>query len=91
MKNKGFTLIELLVAITILVIAITLSYESFRLGTNTYRKHEKVNLLRQNMRVALFSLSRDIRCAYCSGANDAVHLQAVTRDQAIPVIASWTL
>ena len=82
MKTKGVTLIELLVAITILVVVVTLSYESFRLGINNYRKHEKTNLLRQNMRVALFSMSRDIRCAYILQANDALRFTGSHTDSA---------
>jgi type II secretion system protein J len=68
-QPNGFTLIELLVALTILVIVITTAYASFRAGLAAYRAQEENNILHQNIREALFMISRDVRSAYVSPGN----------------------
>lgn len=68
-KSNGFTLIELLVGITLLVMILATVYASYSLGLRTYKKIEKESYINQNVRQAWRVVSRDLRCAFMSGAN----------------------
>lgn len=63
-NGRGFTLIELIVGITLIVIVMSAAYAGFRSGMDMYRYQEKQNVFHQNIRQALFLVSRDMRCAY---------------------------
>jgi general secretion pathway protein J len=71
-NKKGFTLFEMMVALTIITIIATALYASLRVGMQTYKKQEECNYLHQNLRNAVFLLSRDLRCAFMSANSDII-------------------
>jgi type IV pilus assembly protein PilW len=65
-KNPGFTLVELLVAISVSAVIMTGVYVSYRSQEKSYVVQEEVAALQQDLRAAMFYMSRQIREAGCN-------------------------
>ena len=66
MTQKGFTLIELLVSIAISAIIMTAVYAAYNSQQKAYVVQEEVAALQQNLRVAMFYMSNQIREVGCN-------------------------
>ncbi|MDR0550228.1 MAG: prepilin-type N-terminal cleavage/methylation domain-containing protein [Deltaproteobacteria bacterium] len=62
-KRSGFTLVELLVVMAIGAIVSTVAFSIFRLNSSYYLQNEDDIRLQQNLRLAIYYLSRDLRMA----------------------------
>lgn len=69
-KNRGFTLVELLVAISISAIIMTAVYAAYNSQQKSYVIQEELAALQQNLRVAMFYMSNQIREAGCNPTID---------------------
>jgi type IV pilus assembly protein PilW len=65
-KNPGFTLVELLVAISISAVVMTAVYAAYNSQQKSYVVQEEVAALQQDLRAAMFYMSRQIREAGCN-------------------------
>lgn len=63
--NTGFTLVELLVAMTISLVVMAAFYQVYSSQSRSYVVHEQVVEVQQNLRAAMFYMTRDIRMAGC--------------------------
>ena len=70
-NNHGFTLIELLVVIAISGIVMAGIYSVYYSQQKSYIVQDEVAAMQQNLRVAMFHLSRDIRMAGCDPSGNA--------------------
>jgi type IV pilus assembly protein PilW len=64
-SRPGFTLVELLVAMTMGLIVLTVMFTMFRTSQRSYTLQDYVAEMQQNLRVAMSSVSRDLRMAGC--------------------------
>jgi type IV pilus assembly protein PilW len=62
-NSAGFTLIELMIAITIFGIASAAIYATYQHQQNSYLTQEQVADMQQNLRAALFFVTRDFKMA----------------------------
>jgi prepilin-type N-terminal cleavage/methylation domain-containing protein len=62
-ENSGFTLIELLVAIVIGLILMAGVYRTFRTQQDTYIVQDQVAAMQQNLRGAMYMITRDLQMA----------------------------
>ena len=62
-KQHGFTLIELLVAVTLGIIILTVIYSTFKSQQDSYIVQSQVSMTQQNLRAALYMISRDVQTA----------------------------
>jgi len=62
-SQKGFTLVELLVAMTISLIVMAAIYSTYRSQQNSYIIQDQVSVAQQNLRAAMYTMTRDIRMA----------------------------
>ena len=70
-NNYGFTLIELLVVIAMSGIVMAGIYSVYYSQQKSYIVQDEVAAMQQNLRVAMFHLSRDIRMAGCDPSGNA--------------------
>jgi type IV pilus assembly protein PilW len=63
--DTGFTLVELLVAMTISLVVMAAFYQVYSSQSRSYVVHEQVVEVQQNLRAAMFYMTRDIRMAGC--------------------------
>ena len=70
-RNDGFTLIELLVAMAIGLIVMAAIYSSYRTQQKSYILQEQIANMQQNLRSAMFFMTREIRMAGCDPTNNS--------------------
>jgi len=70
-NNHGFTLIELLVVMVISGVVMAGIYSVYYSQQKSYLVQDEVAGMQQNLRTALFHLSRDIRMAGCDPSGNA--------------------
>jgi len=63
LTNKGFTIIELLVAMTISLVVMGAIYTTFKSQQNSYIVQTQISSMQQNLRAAMYMLTRDIQMA----------------------------
>jgi type IV pilus assembly protein PilW len=61
--NSGFTLVELLVAIALAVVIMAGLYRTFRTQHDTYIVQDQVAATQQNLRAAMYLITRDLQMA----------------------------
>jgi type IV pilus assembly protein PilW len=64
-SNQGVTLIELMIAMTIFLLVIGGIYSTFQSQHKSYLMQEEVAAMQQNIRAAMFYLTKEIRMAGC--------------------------
>jgi len=64
-SDKGLTLIELMIAMTIFLLVIGGIYSTFQSQHKSYLMQEEVAAMQQNIRAAMFYLTKEIRMAGC--------------------------
>jgi prepilin-type N-terminal cleavage/methylation domain-containing protein len=64
-SRPGFTLVELLVAMAMGLIVLTVMFTMFRTSQRSYTLQDYVAEMQQNLRVAMYSVTRDLRMAGC--------------------------
>ena len=64
-SRPGFTLVELIVAMAMGLIVLTVMFTMFRTSSRSYTLQDYVAEMQQNLRVAMSSVSRDLRMAGC--------------------------
>ena len=62
-KNAGFTLVELLVAIALGLVLLAGLYKTFRTQHDTYVVQDQVAAMQQNLRAAMYLITRDLQMA----------------------------
>ncbi|MFA9498194.1 MAG: PilW family protein, partial [Deltaproteobacteria bacterium] len=65
LSNQGVTLIELMIAMTIFLLVLGAIYSTFQSQHKSYLMQEEVAAMQQNMRAAMFYLTKEIRMAGC--------------------------
>lgn len=62
-KNAGFTLVELLIAMALGLILLGGLYQTFRTQHDTYIVQDQVAAMQQNLRAAMYLITRDLQMA----------------------------
>ena len=62
-EEKGFTLVELLVAVFVAGIVMTAVYSAYSSQQKSYTVQEQMAEMQQNLRSAMFMMTREIRMA----------------------------
>ncbi len=62
-KLSGFTLIELLIAIALGIVVLTVIFSTFKSQLNSYSLQSQVSMTQQNLRAALYMITRDMQMA----------------------------
>jgi type IV pilus assembly protein PilW len=62
-KNAGFTLVELLIAIALGLVIMAGLYQTFRTQHDTYIVQDQVAAMQQNLRAAMYLITRDLQMA----------------------------
>jgi type IV pilus assembly protein PilW len=62
-ENSGFTLIELLIAIALGLVILAGLYKTFRTQHDTYIVQDQVAAMQQNLRAAMYLITRDLQMA----------------------------
>jgi prepilin-type N-terminal cleavage/methylation domain-containing protein len=62
-KEQGFTIIELMVAMAISLVVMAAVFSTFKSQQDSYVVQSEVSVTQQNLRAALFMISRDIKMA----------------------------
>lgn len=62
-RNRGFTLVELLVATVISLVVIGAIYGTFKSQEDSFVIQDQVTAMQQNLRAAMYTMSRDIQMA----------------------------
>jgi type IV pilus assembly protein PilW len=70
-RDKGFTLIELLVVMVISGVVMAGIYQVYYTQQRSYMVQEQVAAMQQNLRAAMFFMSREIRMAGCDPTGKA--------------------
>ena len=70
-SNQGVTLIELMIAMTIFLLVIGGIYSTFQSQHKSYLMQEEVAAMQQNIRAAMFYLTKEIRMAGCDPTGNA--------------------
>ena len=70
-RNDGFTLVELLVAMAIGAIVMAAVYSTYTTQQKSYILQEQVGAMQQNIRAAMYYMTRDIRMAGCDPTGNA--------------------
>jgi len=73
MENRGFTIVELLVAMTLTLVVMAGIYGAYHSQQKAAVAQEQVADMQQNLRAAMYYMSRELRMAGCdpSGTADA--------------------
>jgi type IV pilus assembly protein PilW len=77
-SEKGFTILELLVAMTISLVVMGAVYSTYRSQQNSYIIQDQVAGAQQNLRAAMYSLTRDLRMAGFNGNKGAGNSFGIT-------------
>ena len=64
-RQNGFTLVELLVAMSMGLIALSVMFTLFRTSNRSYVLQDYMAEMQQNLRMAMYYISRDVRMAGC--------------------------
>ena len=88
-RKSGFTLVELLVAMAMALMVLSIMFTMFRTSNRSYILQDRVAEMQQNLRVAMYTISRDVRMAGC-GLN---LLDSLVEGLGIQVFdgAGWTM
>jgi type IV pilus assembly protein PilW len=70
-RNDGFTLVEMLVAMAIGAIVMAAVYSTYSTQQKSYILQEQVSAMQQNIRAAMYYMTRDIRMAGCDPTGNA--------------------
>ena len=70
-SDQGLTLIELMIAMTIFLLVIGGIYSTFQSQHKSYLMQEEVAAMQQNIRAAMFYLTKEIRMAGCDPTGNA--------------------
>lgn len=70
-SNQGVTLIELMIAMTIFLLVLGGIYSTFQSQHKSYLMQEEVAAMQQNIRAAMFYITKEIRMAGCDPTGDA--------------------
>ena len=62
-NNQGFTLVELLVAMTIALVVLAAVFYTFKSQQDSYVVQSQVAVAQQNVRAAMYMISRDTQMA----------------------------
>ena len=62
-KEQGFTIIELIIAMTIILVVMAAVFSTFKSQQDSYVVQSQVSTTQQNLRAALFLISRDVQMA----------------------------
>ena len=71
LSNQGVTLIELMIAMTIFLLVLGAIYSTFQSQHKSYLMQEEVAAMQQNIRAAMFYMTKEIRMAGCDPTGDA--------------------
>jgi len=63
LKNTGFTIVELMVAMVISLVVMGTIYSTFQVQQKSYIHQERVAVVQQNLRAAMYYMTREIRMA----------------------------
>jgi type IV pilus assembly protein PilW len=77
-SQKGFTIVELLVAMTISLVVMGAVYSTYRSQQNSYIIQDQVAGAQQNLRAAMYSLTRELRMAGFNGNKGAGNSFGIT-------------
>jgi prepilin-type N-terminal cleavage/methylation domain-containing protein len=64
-NEKGLTLIELMIVLVISLILMAAAYMSYQVQSTSSQTQAQVSLMQQDLRVAMYNLSKDIRNTGC--------------------------
>lgn len=64
-NNEGLTLIELMIVLVLSMVLMAAAYMSYQVQSASSKTQSRVSLMQQDLRVAMFNLSKDIRNAGC--------------------------
>jgi type IV pilus assembly protein PilW len=70
-RNDGFTIVEMLVAMAIGAIVMAAVYSTYTTQQKSYILQEEVSAMQQNIRAAMYYMTRDIRMAGCDPTGNA--------------------
>ena len=70
-SDQGLTLIELMIAMTVFLLVIGGIYSTFRSQHKSYLMQEEVAAMQQNIRAAMFYMTKEIRMAGCDPTGNA--------------------
>ncbi|MGB6012954.1 MAG: prepilin-type N-terminal cleavage/methylation domain-containing protein [Desulfobacterales bacterium] len=70
-SNQGVTLIELMIGMTIFLLVLGGIYSTFQSQHKSYLMQEEVAAMQQNIRAAMFYLTKEIRMAGCDPTGNA--------------------
>jgi len=71
LSNQGLTLIELMIAMTIFLLVLGAIYSTFQSQHKSYLMQEEVAAMQQNIRAAMFYMTKEIRMAGCDPTGNA--------------------
>ena len=71
LSNQGLTLIELMIAMTVFLLVLGGIYSTFQSQHKSYLMQEEVAAMQQNIRAAMFYMTREIRMAGCDPTGNA--------------------
>jgi type IV pilus assembly protein PilW len=85
LTNKGFTLIEILIALVLSAVVMTAIYQTYQSQQRSYIMQEEAAKMQQNLRAALFAMTKDLRMAGYDPDGDAgAGIVAVVADTVAP-------
>ncbi len=70
-SNQGVTLIELMIGMTIFLLVLGAIYSTFQSQHKSYLMQEEVAAMQQNIRAAMFYMTKEIRMAGCDPTGNA--------------------
>ncbi len=70
-RTDGFTLVELMVAMAIGLIVMSAVYSTYSTQQKSYVLQEQVAAMQQNIRAAMYYMTREIRMAGCDPTGNA--------------------
>jgi type IV pilus assembly protein PilW len=71
LSNQGLTLLELMIGMTIFLLVIGGIYSTFQSQHKSYLMQEEVAAMQQNIRAAMFYMTKEIRMAGCDPTGNA--------------------
>jgi len=71
LSNQGLTLIELMIAMTVFLLVLGGIYSTFQSQHKSYLMQEEVAAMQQNIRAAMFYMTKEIRMAGCDPTGNA--------------------